>query len=33
MCRRGPRMAVVCSIDEDFAEAPDEPGFLLLPTL
>jgi acylphosphatase len=33
MCRRGPRMAVVSSIDEEFAEAPDEPGFHRLPTL
>jgi acylphosphatase len=31
-CRRGPRHAVVTSIDEDFAEAPEEPGFHLLPT-
>ena len=33
MCRRGPRMAVVSSIDEEFAEAPCEPGFFLLPTV
>jgi acylphosphatase len=32
LCRRGPRMAVVTSIAEEFAEAPDEPGFRLLPT-
>jgi acylphosphatase len=33
MCRRGPRMAVVSSIDEEFAEAPSQPGFCRLPTL
>jgi acylphosphatase len=27
LCRRGPRMAEVISIDEDLAEVPDEPGF------
>lgn len=27
LCRRGPRMAEVVSIDEDLAEPPDEPGF------
>lgn len=27
LCRRGPRMAEVSSIDEDLAEAPEEPGF------
>lgn len=27
LCRRGPRMAEVSSIDEDLAEPPDEPGF------
>jgi acylphosphatase len=31
-CRRGPRLAVVTSIDEEFAEAPEEPGFHGLPT-
>jgi acylphosphatase len=31
-CRRGPRMAAVESIDEDFADAPAEPGFRSLPT-
>lgn len=27
LCRRGPRMAEVVSIDEDLAEPPEEPGF------
>ncbi len=27
-CRRGPRLAEVVSIEEDLAEAPDQPGFL-----
>jgi acylphosphatase len=27
LCRRGPRMATVSSIDEDMAELPEEPGF------
>jgi acylphosphatase len=27
LCRRGPRMAEVSSIDEDLAEPPDDPGF------
>lgn len=27
LCRRGPRMAEVSSIDEDLAEPPDQPGF------
>ena len=27
LCRRGPRMAEVSSIDEDLAELPEEPGF------
>jgi len=27
LCRRGPRMAEVSSIDEDLADPPDEPGF------
>jgi acylphosphatase len=31
-CRRGPRLAVVTSIEEDFSEAPGEPGFHNLPT-
>jgi acylphosphatase len=27
LCRRGPRMAEVSSIDEDLAEPPETPGF------
>ena len=27
LCRRGPRMAEVSSIDEDLADLPQEPGF------
>ena len=27
LCRRGPRMAEVTSIDEDLAEPPQDPGF------
>ena len=27
LCRRGPRMAEVSSIEEDLAEPPEEPGF------
>jgi acylphosphatase len=27
LCRRGPRMAEVSSIDEELADAPEEPGF------
>lgn len=27
LCRRGPRMAEVSTIDEDLAEPPEEPGF------
>jgi acylphosphatase len=30
LCRRGPRMAEVSSIEEDLAEAPEEPGFNLV---
>ena len=26
-CRRGPRLAEVRAIDEDFADPPDQPGF------
>jgi acylphosphatase len=33
MCRRGPRLAVVTSIDEEFSDPPDGPGFHHLPTL
>jgi len=32
LCRRGPRMAAVTSIEEEFAEAAAEPGFRKLPT-
>lgn len=31
-CRRGPRLAVVSDITEDFADSPDEPGFQRRPT-
>ncbi len=31
-CRRGPRGAVVRSLDEDLADPPDQPGFLRRPT-
>jgi acylphosphatase len=27
LCRRGPRMAEVASIDEELADPPDHPGF------
>ena len=27
LCRRGPRMAEVVSIDEELADPPDHPGF------
>jgi acylphosphatase len=27
-CRRGPRLAEVTRIDEDWADPPDEPGFV-----
>lgn len=27
LCRRGPRMAEISSIDEDLADPPAEPGF------
>jgi acylphosphatase len=27
LCRRGPRMAKVVSIDEEMADPPDHPGF------
>lgn len=27
LCRRGPRMAEVASIDEEMADPPDSPGF------
>lgn len=32
-CRRGPPAALVESIEEEFAEAPAEPGFTRRPTL
>ncbi len=32
LCRRGPRMAVVTSIEEEFGDPPAEPGFRSLPT-
>ncbi len=32
-CRRGPPAAQVTSVEEAFAEPPDEPGFIRLPTL
>lgn len=31
-CRAGPTLARVEDISESFAEPPEEPGFLLLPT-
>ena len=31
LCRRGPRMARVVSIEEDLAEPPEEPGFRIVP--
>jgi acylphosphatase len=31
LCRRGPRLAHVSSIEEDLAEPPEEPGFRLVP--
>jgi acylphosphatase len=31
-CRRGPRLAVVLAIHEEFADPPEEPGFLRLDT-
>jgi acylphosphatase len=30
LCRRGPRLAEVSSIDEDLTEAPEVPGFYLV---
>jgi acylphosphatase len=32
-CRRGPRMAVVVSIEEEFDDPPDNPAFHQRPTL
>jgi acylphosphatase len=31
-CRRGPRMATVSSITEEFGDPPDAPGFTQRPT-
>ncbi|GGJ04406.1 acylphosphatase [Neoroseomonas lacus] len=31
-CRRGPLLALVIDITEEFADPPAEPGFLRLPT-
>jgi acylphosphatase len=33
LCRRGPRMAEVVSIEEDMADPPEHPGFHLGSTL
>lgn len=33
LCRRGPALALVRSIEERFADAPPEPGFIQRPTL
>ena len=33
LCRRGPRMAEVTSIDEEMADPPEYPGFRRVPTL
>jgi acylphosphatase len=33
LCRRGPKLAEVLSIEEDMAEPPDAPGFHQLPTV
>jgi len=33
LCRRGPRMAEVTSIDEEMADPPEYPGFRMVPTL
>ncbi len=32
-CRRGPMLARVMTITEDFAEPPGEPGFFRLPSI
>ena len=32
-CRRGPALALVHEITEEFAEPPEEPGFLRLPSV
>lgn len=31
-CRRGPKLAQVDRIDEDFVAPPDQPGFQMLPS-
>lgn len=33
LCRRGPRMAEVVSIDEEMADPPEYPGFRQVPSL
>lgn len=33
LCRRGPRLAEVLSIEEELADPPDTPGFHQLPTV
>jgi hypothetical protein len=33
LCRRGPKLAEVLSIEEDLAEPPDMPGFHQMPTV
>lgn len=33
LCRRGPRMAEVVSIDEEMADPPEYPGFREVPSL
>ncbi len=33
LCRRGPKLAEVLSIEEDLAEPPDLPGFHQVPTV
>ncbi len=33
LCRRGPRLAEVLSIEEEMAEPPDNPGFRQAPTV
>lgn len=33
LCRRGPRMAEVSSIEEEMADPPDYPGFRQVPSL
>lgn len=33
LCRRGPRMAEVTSIEEELADPPDYPGFRRVPSL